>query len=482
MDPRHKRLSDLILNKNYKAAVLAAKIHVLEFPFDGQGWLLLGEALMKIGNGLAAEAFFKRALLLDPKAKWMPFMQNELQKVPRGEITSDLEQLLSVPKVTVSAAIIVKNEERSIERCIRSIVDVVDEIIVVDSGSTDQTLSILQKYPQVKVYPFQWNDSFAELRNEALRHVQSDWVLWLDADEWLHEEDRGLIHTAAGLFSEMNMLIPALQPCLVNYVKDGQLLDYSVPRLFPTGRGIHYNGRIHEQLATPEEGIFTTNVLHKPIGIRLHHDGYEPAIKATKEKSRRNLKLLKLMTEEEPDNPGWWYFLGRESMDSEGSVESLEYFGKAIEHGKTNPHFGRMAEIHMLMGKIHHSQQRLDLAEECYLKALTVHPDFPDAHFQLASLATLKAQKLLNTAMNHVQHAANGFHTYRGPVAPDQEIHRWKADALKSDILVQNGHLAEGAKLLHSLKGRVPKADFIDKKLTFIEQQKVQLGIKPSYN
>ncbi|MEK3824675.1 MULTISPECIES: glycosyltransferase [Paenibacillus] len=475
MDPRHNHISDLILKQLHHSAELAAKKHVQEFPLDGQGWLLLGESLMKQGKGRTAQLLFNRALFLDPKGQWMPFMREELQKVPCNEIVSkEIQLLLSTPKVTVSAALIVKDEERSIERCIQSILNAVDEVIVIDSGSTDQTLSILQKYPQVQVYHVQWNDNFAELRNEALSHVRSEWVFWLDADEWLHEEDQELIRLAAGIYSSMKTYVPALQPAIMNYVGNKCLSEYSVPRLFQTNKGIHFSGRIHEQIATEKEGIFTSNIIHKPVGIRLHHDGYEPEIKSKKNKIARNIELLRKMTKEEPSNPGWWYFLGRETMNTNDKQASLFYFTKAIELGQMNSHFGRIAEIHVLMGKIYTTQDNLEAAEKCYSQALSIHPDYPDAHFLLANITVSKAQKLLEGAYSHVNKATTGFHSYRGTIAPDQDIYLWRSELLRSDILVLNGHFGEAVTILQALKEKFPNLEVVERKLTFINEQ-VQL-------
>ncbi|MFC5530761.1 glycosyltransferase [Cohnella yongneupensis] len=477
MHPSHQQLANLIYERRYGEAERLGKIHVQHYPIDGQGWVLLGEALLMQGFGYAASQLFNRAYLLDPEAKWMPQMQLELERAPRGEHCPDIEQLLQVPAKTVAAAIIVKNEERCIERCLNSIQSAVDEIIVVDSGSTDRTLDIIRSYSNVKLYQVEWKDDFAALRNEALSRVTSEWVFWLDADEWLISEDAENIRKVAGMFDLNLPFIPALQPCLINHINGTAIIEHSVARMFPTSKGLYYSGRIHEQIATEKEGIFTSNVLHKPVRIRLNHDGYESSVKADKDKIQRNLRLLKLMAEEEPTNPGWWYFLGRESMELGQHDESLAYFDKVIEYGANNPRFGRMLEIHMLMGRIYLSQNRLDLAEQCYRKAFALHPDYPDAHFQMAYVATLQAQLLLKKAMEHAQLSSRGFDTYRGLVGASYDIHLWKADALVADLLVHQGQLYEGRKVLQEVRNRLPDSGVLDNKFDFIRRQQRLLNL-----
>ena len=89
---------------------------------------------------------------------------------------------------TISLCMIAKNEEKYLEQCLRSVKDIVDEIIIVDTGSTDKTKEIAKKF-NAKIFDFKWVDDFSAARNESIRHATKDWILVLDADEIVEKKD-----------------------------------------------------------------------------------------------------------------------------------------------------------------------------------------------------------------------------------------------------------------------------------------------------
>src|SRR5207245_5074676 len=93
------------------------------------------------------------------------------------------------PPTKVSLCMIVKNEEANLGACLASVADLVDEIILVDTGSTDKTKEIAAQFG-ARVFDFPWVDSFAAARNECLRHATGAWIFWLDADDRLDEDNR----------------------------------------------------------------------------------------------------------------------------------------------------------------------------------------------------------------------------------------------------------------------------------------------------
>jgi hypothetical protein len=127
---------EALRQKRYAEAERLAAAAVRTAPLDGQGWVMLGEALQHQGFGYAARRVFDRAWLLDPEAAWVPRVHAALQQVPDGSPRGDVEALLQVKPVTVAAAIIAGNEERCIARCLQSLQGAIDEIVLIDS-STD---------------------------------------------------------------------------------------------------------------------------------------------------------------------------------------------------------------------------------------------------------------------------------------------------------------------------------------------------------
>jgi glycosyltransferase involved in cell wall biosynthesis len=173
----------------------------------------------------------------------------------------------------LSLAMIVKNESRCLGRCLQSVRGVVDEIVVADTGSTDDTIKIAREFG-AKISNFEWVDDFAAARNFALRQAAGDWILVLDADEWADE-------TLAGEISAFVRGKPAagMLKVVSDFRRHNQLLRSQcfIARLCP--RGAHFAGRIHEQLIAP--------LPRARLRGDLWHDGY-----LENRKSARNMRLL----------------------------------------------------------------------------------------------------------------------------------------------------------------------------------------------
>lgn len=215
----------------------------------------------------------------------------------------------------LSLAMIVKNEAQYIERCLLSIKDTVDEIIVVDTGSTDSTKAIAESCGAV-VYDFVWCDDFSAARNFSLEKTTGDWILVLDADEFVEKNYRADIEAFVEAHSDGVGKIKQLNRTL----KDGQevLSECNLTRLFP--RGLKFTGIIHEQVDTDAPRIQTA--------IAVKHDGY-----LYDNKVSRNLSLLLKSLEIHPNDSYYLYQTGKQYFLNEEYNLAKEYFEKGLKYG-----------------------------------------------------------------------------------------------------------------------------------------------------
>ncbi len=183
----------------------------------------------------------------------------------------------------LSLNMIVKNEEANLTRALQSVKNIVDEIIIVDTGSTDKTKSIAKSFG-AKVFDFEWMNNFSSARNFALEKSSGDWIIYLDADEEL----------SSGSVNELKKIIqekPAGINCLVQSL--GQDLNLSgimkYPRLFPLNDKIKFTGRVHEQIQT---SLVKNNFVIKDSAIKIIHYGYASDDNIIMQKLERNLDLL----------------------------------------------------------------------------------------------------------------------------------------------------------------------------------------------
>ncbi len=197
---------------------------------------------------------------------------------------------------TLSLCMIVKNEEDSLERCLQSVRDLVDEIIITDTGSTDKTVEIAEKF-KASVFHYRWNNNFAEARNFSLSKCSSDYILYLDADEELPEDSKAKIREI--LRSEGQNAYR----CIIKNVDDfSDKTNYGAYcRLFPNVKGIEFRGKVHEQI---EDSLIEAGIEILDSDIEIIHHGYNIDDEGKAKKAKRNLPLL---LEEFESSPSSYY-------------------------------------------------------------------------------------------------------------------------------------------------------------------------------
>jgi len=166
--------------------------------------------------------------------------------------------------ITISLCIIVKNEERFIKRCLDCLKDIIDEIIVVDTGSTDRTKEIASDYT-TKVYDFEWIDDFSAARNFCFSKATMDYIYTADADEIVDEEN---IRKLLLLKSTINPEVDVVEMQYGNQLEKGSTYNFDVenrPKLFKRLRTFSWIDPIHEVI-NYNNNVFTSDIkiIHKP--------------------------------------------------------------------------------------------------------------------------------------------------------------------------------------------------------------------------
>lgn len=229
-------------------------------------------------------------------------------------------------KNQISLCMIVKDEEEYLPACLSSAKDVADEIIIVDTGSTDKTVEIAKSFG-AKVYYFEWNNNFSEARNESLKYATKDWILIMDADDELYPEDREAFKVLINSDLKENAIY-FFQTLSYggSSIDDTNTTVNLNPRLFKNGRGIHYEGEIHNQLI-PIKNEY--NIICD--SIKIHHYGYLNKRVISKDKRNRNIAILKEQIKKHPESKFASFNLGNEYAALGDMHKALECYYEAYD-------------------------------------------------------------------------------------------------------------------------------------------------------
>lgn len=272
--------------------------------------------------------------------------------------------------MTVAAALIVRNEERTLPRCLASIEGTVDEIVVVDTGSEDRTKEVAASLG-ARVFDFSWCDDFAAARQVAFDHTTTDWVFWLDADD--------VVLRAENIRPEIAAAASDVHAIYWRYVlgrnSDGEpTFDYWRERCV-RACSHRWVGRVHEVLVATVPGatIKSESVIvehHPPPGRAGHSD--------------RNLRIL----EDEYRvtggrlEPRMLFYFGRELADNGQQARAIKVLEQCVQTSTWDDE-RYLAQI--LAAELRNAIANRDGAIDAYLAALKIHPTWPDAYFGLAA-------------------------------------------------------------------------------------------------
>lgn len=223
----------------------------------------------------------------------------------------------------ISLCMIVKNEEKYIRMCLENAIKLVDEAIIVDTGSTDKTKKIISEFHgNIKIIDYKWEDDFSKARNISIEAATGDWILMLDADEKLlcdAQEVRNILENAE---------FDGYKIPLYNILNTNNIVYSSVYlKFFKNNRGYKYSGSIHEQLNVPDMEN-EKNSIDSSISKIIHY-GYLGSVMKERDKAQRNLKILKKQIKDSPNDPFVIYNIGVSYEASEEYEKALKYFFKA---------------------------------------------------------------------------------------------------------------------------------------------------------
>lgn len=294
----------------------------------------------------------------------------------------------------LSLCMIVKNEEQNLKKCLSKVKLLVDEIIIVDTGSIDNTKIIASEFTD-KIYDFKWCNDFSVARNVSISKATNEWVLVLDADEFVESFNKQSI--LKFINSEDNMKTIA-RIKRINIIEDSLGIrkgSERISRLF-NKKYFHYEGTIHEQVTPIEKELYKTI----PVDITINHIGYTNEELNRTNKLERNLDLLKKAIEDNSEDPYLYYQLGKcyymlkdyemsykyfekslsFSVDYrleyvEDLIETYGYslinsgkFSEAMKIEEYREYYKNNADYDFLMGIIYMNNAKFDLAVESFLK------------------------------------------------------------------------------------------------------------------
>src|SRR5215469_11064466 len=268
---------------------------------------------------------------------------------------------------TIGCAMIVRDNQDTLPRALASVRPHVNELVILDTGSTDATVDIaLQSADCVASSP--WNDHFGQMRQRALDMLSTDWAIWLDSDDELMDGE-SLGQLAADAPDQLGAYL--MQYVLEQDAQGQPGMQMWRERLFRRER-YRWTGRIHEVLEPRGEGAY----MRASSPWVLHHGHGDGTASMA-----RNIRLLRMAVDEEPNNDRYLFYLGRDLVVSGAYAEGREYLLRYLPLSKWADEAFTACQF---IGCTHRYEKDYEAAYRADLRSLEYRPLWPLGYYALA--------------------------------------------------------------------------------------------------
>ncbi len=309
----------------------------------------------------------------------------------------------------ISVCYIVKNESRNLPISIESLQKQVDEIVIVDTGSTDNTIEIAKSYG-AKIFECEWNNDFSTPRNLALDNATGDWIIFLDADEYFPNDSgkniRAIIEQADKHDKE-GLLVNLVN---IDVDRDNKVMDTTyILRMYKNMKGCRYHGRIHEELRKSDGNTIGKVTMIPTNLLELYHTGY--SAKINMDKARRNLKLLlaELEVTNHPENVYGYIAQCYNGLKDYPNAE--KYAILDIEGGRRDTTFASSSH-RILLNLLAKFPERIDDRIKYVQIAMNQFPEIPEFCAEYAECLASKGNFV--DAIPLMEKALKKYETYKG--------------------------------------------------------------------
>jgi glycosyltransferase involved in cell wall biosynthesis len=329
---------------------------------------------------------------------------------------------------SLSLCLIAKNEAHQLARCIESVRGLAEDVLVLDTGSTDGTPELARSLG-ARVEFFEWCNDFAAARNVALTHIASDWVLVLDADEWL----------LPGAIASIQKAIADPQTLVINLLRQEIGADQSpyslVSRLFRRHPAIQFDRPYHAIIDDAVEALLAREPnwqIRALDEVAVAHDGYRADRIAALSKVDRARKAMEAFWEENPEDPYVCSKLGALYVSQGEGDRGLDLLKQGLRQAERDNHTELRYELHYHIGVAYARQQNWTLAQAHYRGAIA-QPVLP----------MIKLGALVN--LGHAYHCDGQL--------SDARAQYEAALAIDPDLAIAHAHLGTTLKASGDLRG-----------------------------